>query len=165
MNLKMEDLPHYPFQLCIVSFFVLWLCAKLGHYFLLRQPKHEKELRDDFNTILAATLTLLGLIIGFSFSMAANRYDLRRNYEEAEANAIGTEYLRAELLPAADMNRVQALLRNYLEHRIVFYKARSELEAVQINIHTAELQNELWSAIRGPATAQPNAVTALVVSG
>ena len=40
----------------------------------------------------AATLTLLGLIIGFSFSMAIGRYDLRRTYEEAEANAIGTEY-------------------------------------------------------------------------
>jgi hypothetical protein len=40
----------------------------------------------------AATLTLLGLIIGFSFSMAINRYDQRKNYEEAEVNAIGTEY-------------------------------------------------------------------------
>ena len=49
-----------------------------------------------------ATLTLLGLIIGFSFSMAITRYDLRKNYEEAEANAIGTEYVRAGLLPAAD---------------------------------------------------------------
>jgi len=160
----MEDLTHYPVLLCIVSFFVLWLCAKLGRYFLLRQHKHEKELRDDFNTILAATLTLLGLIIGFSFSMAANRYDLRRNYEEAEANAIGTEYLRVELLPAADMNRMQALLRDYLDQRIVFYQARSEAEAVQINVRTTALENELWSVVRVPATAQPNPVTALVVS-
>ena len=52
--------------------------------------------------VLAATLTLLGLIIGFSFSMAISRYDQRKNYEEAEANAIGTEYVRADLLPAAD---------------------------------------------------------------
>ena len=44
----------------------------------------------------AATLTLLGLIIGFSFSMATSRYDQRRNYEEAEANAIGTGYVRAD---------------------------------------------------------------------
>ena len=43
---------------------------------------------------MAASLTLPGLIIGFTFSMAIDRYDQRKNYEEAEANAIGTEYLR-----------------------------------------------------------------------
>jgi hypothetical protein len=43
-------------------------------------------------------LTLLALIIGFSFSMAVSRYDQRKSYEEAEANAIGTEYARADLL-------------------------------------------------------------------
>ena len=64
--------------------------------------------------MLAATLTLLGLIIGFSFSMATSRYDLRKNYEETEANAIGTEYLRADLLPQADAARTRALLRQYL---------------------------------------------------
>jgi hypothetical protein len=42
------------------------------------------------DTVLTATLTLLALIVGFTFSMAVSRYDLRKNYEEAEANAIGT---------------------------------------------------------------------------
>ena len=57
-------------------------------------------MHEHFGIILAATLTLLGLVIGFTFSMAINRYNLRKNYEEAEANAIGTEFLRADLLPA-----------------------------------------------------------------
>lgn len=161
----MENLTHYPVLLCIVSFFVLWLCARLGRYLLLRQHKHEKELREDFNIILAGTLTLLGLIIGFSFSMAANRYDLRKNYEEGEANAIGTEYLRAGLLPAADTSRVQAMLLNYLDQRIVFYQADDDKEVQQLNVRTTALQNELWSVVRAPATAQPNPVMALVVSG
>jgi hypothetical protein len=56
-------------------------------------------------------LTLLGLIIGFSFSMAVNRYDQRKPYEQAEANAIGTEYVRADLLPVADAAKVHTLLR------------------------------------------------------
>jgi hypothetical protein len=56
-------------------------------------------------------LTLFALIVGFTFSMAVTRYDLRKNYEEAEANAIGTEYLRADLLPTEDGTRVRALLR------------------------------------------------------
>ena len=68
-----------------------------------------------------ATLTLLALIIGFTFSMALNRYDQRKIYEEEEANAIGTEYLRAELLPAADAAKVRTLLLNYLDQRVLFY--------------------------------------------
>jgi hypothetical protein len=161
----MERIAHYPLLVFAVSFVILWLSARLGRYLLLRQHKPEKELREDFNIILAATLTLLGLIIGFSFSMAANRYDLRRNYEEAEANAIGTEYLRVELLPAADTNKLKALLHSYLDQRIAFYRAHSEAEAEQINTRTTALENDLWSAVRAPAIAQPNPVTALVVSG
>ena len=61
--------------------------------FFRRRRKLEVE-SEDFGIILAAALTLLGLIISFTFSMAVNRYDQRKNYEEAEANAIGTEYVR-----------------------------------------------------------------------
>ena len=75
-----------------------------------------------------ATLTLLGLIIGFSFAMAIGRYDQRRNYEEEEANAIGTEYVRADLLPAADAARTRALLRKCLDRRISFYRSRKARE-------------------------------------
>ncbi len=161
----MERIANYPLLVFAVSFLTLWLSARLGRHLLLKQSKPDKELREDFNIILAATLTLLGLIIGFSFSMAANRYDLRRNYEEAEANAIGTEYLRAELLPAADTGKVRALLRDYLDQRIAFYQADDDKEVQRISTRTTALQNELWSAIRAPAAAQPNPVTALVVSG
>ena len=88
----------------------------------------DEETHEDFGFILAATLTLLGLIIGFSFSMATSRYDQRKNYEEAEANAIGTEYVRADLLPAADAATVRALLRKYLDERVLFYMAHDEQE-------------------------------------
>ena len=83
----------------MLSFIALWLSARIGWSFRRRQGTLDAELREDFGFILAATLTLLGLIIGFSFSMATSRYDQRKNYEEAEANAIGTEYVRADLLP------------------------------------------------------------------
>ena len=64
-----------------------------------------EEERADFGVVLSATLTLLGLLIGFSFSMAVSRYDQRKNLEEAEANAIGTEYVRADLLPTGDATK------------------------------------------------------------
>src|SRR5215469_1575668 len=52
--------------------------------------------------LLGGTLTLLELIIGFTFSMVVGRYDQRRRNEEEEANAIGTAYVRADLVPALD---------------------------------------------------------------
>jgi hypothetical protein len=64
--------------------------------------------------------------------MAISRYDQRKNYEEAEANAIGTEYLRADLLPTADRSNVRALLRNYLDQRILFYETRDGNALLQI---------------------------------
>jgi hypothetical protein len=130
-----------------------------------RQGTLDAELREDFGFILAATLTLLGLIIGFSFSMATSRYDQRKNYEEAEANAIGTEYVRADLLPKSDAARVRKLLKDYLDLRIAFYEASNEKDLQQTNTQTAQSQNELWSAIRGPAAENPTPVMALVVSG
>jgi hypothetical protein len=98
----MHSPTHYPLLLFAISFIALWLSAWVGWWCRRRQGPLDAELREDFGFILAATLTMLGLIIGFSFAMATSRYDQRKIYEEAEANAIGTEYVRADLLPAAD---------------------------------------------------------------
>jgi len=94
----MYDLLNYPLVLFGLSFLILWFVTRLGA--TIRKGRlMDQNVRDDFGTILATTLTLSSLIIGFSFSMAINRYEQRKNYEEAEANAIGTEYVRADLLP------------------------------------------------------------------
>ena len=141
------NLMNYPFVVSGLSFVLLWLSALLGASFRRRRKLEEDE-REDFDLVIAATLTLLGLIIGFSFSMAVGRYDLRKNYEEAEANAIGTEYVRADLLPSADAAKVRALLRSYTDQRILFYRTRDKQKLLQINANTAQLQNELWSVLR-----------------
>jgi hypothetical protein len=155
----------YPLLVFVLAFFVLWLSEQFGAYVLNRRRKLDEAAREDFGVILAATLTLLGLIIGFSFSMAASRYDQRKNFEEAEANAIGTEYLRAELLPAADAKKVRALLRDYLDQRVLFYVTADGERVRQINARTAKLQTELWSAVLAPVAANPTPPVALAVSG
>ncbi len=161
----MNNATDYPLLVFVLSFFVLWLSARIGASVLRRQRKLEEDIRDDFGVILAATLTMLGLIIGFSFSMATGRYGLRKNYEAAEANAIGTEYVRADLLPAADAAKVRALLRNYLDQRALYYVTRDEQQIRQITARTAQLQTELWSAVLAPPAAQPTPMVALAVSG
>ena len=95
----LQFIATHPSAILVLSFLGLWAATAIGAMLKKRRPLDE-GLRTDFNVILGATLTLLGLLIGFSFSMASTRYDQRKTYEEAEANAIGTEYLRADLLPA-----------------------------------------------------------------
>jgi hypothetical protein len=148
----------------VVSLFVLWGCARLGMAAADWRGAKAGE-HEDYNLVLAATLTLLGLIIGFTFSMAITRYDLRKGYEEAEANAIGTAYLRSELLPAAETARLRGLLGDYLEQRILFYTALDPERVRQVNAQTTALQAQMWSTVRAGALAQPNPLSALVVAG
>jgi hypothetical protein len=161
----MQSLIRSPYFVFLFSFAALWLAARIGVAIRKREVPDE-DTRHDLDLAVAATLTLLGLIIGFSFSMATSRYDQRKNLEEAEANAIGTEYVRADLLPAADAARARALLIAYLNQRILFYTTREEDELRQINDATNRLQTDLWSAVKTPADdMRATPVLALVISG
>lgn len=161
----MVNITSYPALVFVISFVVLAISARLGVFFSQRQHSLEGEVREDFGVIQAATLTLLGLIIGFTFSMALNRYDQRKNYEEEEANAIGTEFARASLLPAEASANVRALLVGYLDQRIAFYQTRDSEELAKINAQTEKLQSDLWTAVQKPAVVQPSPLIALAVSG
>jgi len=154
-----------PFLVLLSSFVGLWMSARIGAAFR-KQQLLDEDLRHDLDVVVAATLTLLGLIIGFSFSMATNRYDQRKNCEEGEANAIGTEYVRADLLPAADATRVRALLVEYLDQRVGFYQSHDTDALRHINDATTQLETELWSAVTAPVVApQPTPAIALAISG
>ena len=134
-------------------------------YFGKKARPLRKEERQDLDILRAASLTLLGLIIGFSFAMAVSRYDERKKFEIEEANAIGTEYLRADLMPSGDAAQLRALLRQYISQRIVFYLAADERRTVQIDTETKKLQSDLWSTVVRVATTQPTSLVQLVVSG
>jgi hypothetical protein len=161
----MFRLTDYPIIVLVVTFVLLWLTGAIGASFRRRKKLPEDVTVADPGLVLGATLTLLGLIIGFTFSMAISRYEQRKNFEEAEANAIGTEYVRAGLLSAADTQKVRGLLVRYTNQRILFYTARNDQQLNQVNRDTAQLQNDLWSTVEKAAIAQPSALTALVASG
>jgi len=165
LDVGARQIVDFPLVVLAVSLLGQWLAAWLADVFRSRmRPLKELE-REDYGIVLTASLTLLGLIIAFSFSMAVSRYDQRKNYEEAEANAIGTEYVRADLLPAADAARVRELLRRYLDQRILFYTTRDGPQLRRIDADTTQLQNELWSTVRAAAAAQPTPLMGLAISG
>jgi hypothetical protein len=160
----MSHIADFPLFVFAISFITLWLSALAG--FLVRKGRPEKDGdREDFTIVQGAALTLLGLLIGFTFSMAISRYEQRKIYEEAEANAIGTEYFRAGLLPAADAAKTRESLGNYLDQRVLFYTTRDGRALQQIDTKTAELQNNLWSVVQTRAGTEPTPVTALAVAG
>jgi hypothetical protein len=162
MNYHFTD---FPVVVLVFSFLLLWLAGRLGAWFRNRKQKTDEAASADAGLILGATLTLLGLIIGFTFSMAISRYEERKHYEAEEANAIGTEYVRGDVLPAGDAQRLRGLLAQYTQQRILFYEDTHEQQIRRVNADTGQLENELWSAVVGPANSHTTPLTALAVSG
>jgi len=154
-----------PLAVLVFSLALLWLSVQLGTRFRKKFPPPRENERSDLGLVINSSLTLLALIIGFTFSMAVNRYDQRKNYEEEEANAIGTEYVRADFLPSVDAAKVHELLTQYLDHRLVFFTTRNQEELERINGETMRLQDQMWSIVQHNALMQPTPIMGLVVSG
>ena len=155
----------YPLLVFVMTFALTVLSTRVGVVLRKRAGVTKNDERVDFGILLGAILTLLFLIIGFSFSMAVSRYDLRKNCEQAEAIAIGTEYSRADLLAPADAAKVQALLKKYLDQRMLFYTTRIPGRLSEIVAETARLQTELWFTLRPAIAAVPPPLMGLLVSG
>ena len=154
-----------PLFLFIITFLLLWLAAWIGMRLCSHRHQLPESMRSDYGVVVGATLTLLGLLIGFTFSMATTRYDTRKTVEEEEANAIGTEYARLDFLPAEKVAGLQALLREYTGLRIRFYVTRDKADLQKISAATTSIQNQLWATVAGAAKLQPTPLSALAASG
>ena len=161
----MNEFLRLPLAVFAFSLVALWLAVRVGIFFGGKRTDATKEGRQDLDLVTGACLTLLAFIIGFSFSMAVSRYDQRKNNEEEEANAIGSEYVRANLLTAVDAQNVQHLLIQYLDQRVLFYIVRNADQLQTIQGTTAGLQKQMWAVVQGVAQKQPTPVIALTVSG
>ena len=164
MNL-IRPILDYPLWVLLITFTVLSAAVSLGAALRRIELKRNPQSATDASIVQNATLTLLALMIGFTFSMSINRYDQRKLYEEAEANAIGTEYLRAELLPTAVATEVKLQLKKYLQYRIAEYQALNPTEIQKLNVELVRQQNLLWSTILPVVKVQQTPINTLVASG
>lgn len=160
----MTPILDHPVLLLVVSLALLYLSVRTG-IAISKKLHPRRDEREDLGVVIRAALTLLALIIGFSFSMAVSRYEQRVNYEEEETNAIGTEYVRADLLPGSDAAKIRDLLTRYAEQRLLFYTSRNARQLERIDSETAKLQNEMWFIVQAAASARPTPPVALAVSG
>jgi hypothetical protein len=116
----------------------------------------------------AAIFGLMGLMVAFTFQGAAQRFDERRDQIVDEANAIGTAWLRVDLLPEADQPAMRDLFRAYADARIAAYRALPDEAAFQREFDRAtQLQKEIWkaaiTATRAQAPATPNTAAMLLL--
>lgn len=146
-----------PVWLFIALALVLTLLAHDAGYRIGRKRNRQTEREHDalVGGMVAAELGLLAFLLAFTFSMAASRYDTRRSTLLDEANAIGTTYLRAGLLPEPYRVEVRRLLREYVDVRI----AAIQSQKIDHAIHKSEeLHAKLWTEAAAAAETDPRSV-------
>lgn len=111
--------------------------------------------------LLSAALALLGLLIGFTFSMALSRYDDRREMLMAEANGIGTAWLRAGLATGVEGDALRKEMRAYILLRASLPEAE---DAEQVEAQSADAQQRVWTAMRGALPGMPGPIGATLVN-
>jgi hypothetical protein len=134
--------------------FAFYVGSRLGRV-------HDDEAQH-LGVIQGATLGLIGLLISFCFSAAMSRFVERQDILVAEANAIGTASLRADLLPPDARARLRDLLRRYTMTRIELTEAAKSAEVASIQQQLVALQGEMW-AVAVPAVEQKPAMVMAVL--
>jgi hypothetical protein len=100
--------------------------------------------------VQAAVLGLLALLLAFTYSQAAGRFEMRQRLLVEEANAIGTVRLRADFLPEPARSQFRQALREYTAGRVAREEARLDVAALQQQIRASEdLQGRMWSTVTG----------------
>ena len=122
-------------------------CLEAGYRWGRRSIAKAPELaHEGIGAIEAAVFALLGLLLGFSFAGATSRLDTRRQLIVDEANAIGTAYLRLDLLPSSNQPEIRQLFRQYLDARLSAYDQLPDPNSTaQELVRAAQVQQEIWS--------------------
>lgn len=142
----------------------LELGVQLGKFVARRHVPSDGE-KSSVNFATAGIMGLLAFLLGVSLSMASDRYQQRRDSVLAEANAIGTAWLRAAVATGAEGEAMQRLLRDYTETRIAVVRGSSDpAEIDRLNQRTNDLQNEVWKLARTVAERSPTPISGLLLS-
>ncbi len=148
-------------SIALALFTGLLSAAKLGSW-LGRRQHRAQEGADHLGTIQGAILGLLALLLGFSFSAASDRYSARTQLLVDEANAIGTAWLRADLIPGEERDATRDLLRRYVAQRLAFYETSTAPARAAAIVEVESLQRALWAKAIQTAKASPQFANVLL---
>jgi hypothetical protein len=153
-----------PHLICLVLMGVLVAAVEIGSWGKGRMKAGSDGIeRADIALILGAVLTLLALLLGFTYAMSEGRFEARRQLVVEEANAIGTAYLRAKTLPEPRSSEIQELLRQYTALRADIPRTmKDDPENMrEMDKRTKELHGVLWSHAAALARDNPSPVIAV----
>jgi hypothetical protein len=141
------------------------ILLELGRRFGIRRRAQDSEAaRAGFGVVEGAIFALMGLLIAFTFSGAASRFDTRRHLVVEEANAIGTAYLRLELLPAHTQAPLRESFRQYVTARLEAYRKLPDVVAAKQTLaHATQLQGQIWSQAVDACREAPQSATMLLL--
>lgn len=144
-------------------YFALMLAATEAGFHLGRTSEGSipDKTKSQISAVEAAILGVLGLLLGFTMSMAVTRFEARKQLVLDEANAIGTSYLRTALLPAPEGSEIASLLRQYIDVRVQYGTVGNDLAQLDsLQTQTVRLQNEFWARAIAYGQKDPNPVKA-----
>ncbi|MBV9361837.1 MAG: DUF4239 domain-containing protein [Betaproteobacteria bacterium] len=128
-----------------VLFVAILACLALGRWLGHHMHARTGAPMATIGSLETAVFGLLGLLIAFTFSGALSRFDTRRVQAVDEANAIGTAYLRIDLVPAAAQPKLRDTMRAYTDARIATYKKLPDIAAARAEVERSQaLQSEIW---------------------
>ena len=164
MELLFRILDHQG-ALAVVMTALLLVSSEVAYRRGLRLHKAGDELRrGQIASAQAAVIGMLGLLVGFTFSMAVDRYDTRRRLVVEEANTIGTTWLRAGLLSGTHRDAVRHLLREYVDIRIGPRNGqRNPQQVAEALRRSEEIQSTLWRHAEAAAREAPTDITATFI--
>jgi hypothetical protein len=150
----LDILPLWALFLLLVIVTLLWEeCGfRVGR---LRGAQAHKEAEPTVGTIVAAELALLAFLLAFSFELVSSRFDWRRHVLLDEANAIGTTFLRAEMLPEAERGPIRRLLRDYADVRLA---ATTGAPIDELLRRSEAIHQQLWTQAVAAAEGDPRSV-------
>ena len=138
--------PISPFLFSMLLFFGMLIMLEMGRRLAVRRrPKEVDGERSNLGTIEGAVFALFGLLMAFTFSGAASRFNEKRMLIAEEANAIETAYLRLHLVPEAE-SELQDLFRRYLDSRIETYRRMPNMKAARLEMaNSKKIQEQIWT--------------------
>jgi hypothetical protein len=143
-----QTIDHIPlWAVFLITTLILFTAAEIGfHLGKWRKQRSKDEEKGQTGALMGAALGMLAFLLAFTFGMAGSKQDARKKLVLEEANAIGTAYLRAQILPEPYSSKIKGLLQEYVDVRLKGAQSIKSIDQVKQAItRSEELHNELWA--------------------
>ncbi len=148
-----------------ILFFLNLLFLFLGYKYSSKYKSSRKDQKESSMKIIEGSmLALLGLLLAFTFSSAVNKFDQRRTLIIDETNAIGTFYLRLDLLSIESKETAKKMLKTYLDLHIKAYQALPDIQEAEYYLgESHKYQIKIWNEVTSSCATMKNRYSCMLI--